>query len=67
MTFSEVKIKELVALYFPHLEPKGIDFFLSICTYGKAKNRDIILKRRRSDNTLLLILKGSARAYQSNK
>jgi hypothetical protein len=64
MTFSEVKIKELVALYFPNLEPKGIDVFLSICTYGKAKNKDIILKRGRSDNTLLLILKGAARAYQ---
>jgi CRP-like cAMP-binding protein len=67
MTLSKVAIKELVVLYFPHLEPKEIDIFLSICTYGKAKNKEIILKSGRSDYTLLVILKGSARAYQINK
>jgi CRP-like cAMP-binding protein len=67
MTLTKEKIKELVALYFPNLEPKEIDIFISICTYGKAKNKEIILKRGRSDNMLLLILKGSVRAYEINK
>ncbi len=67
MTLSKSKIKELVASYFPDLENKEIDIFLSICTYDKAKNKEIILKRGRSDNTLLVILKGSASAYQINK
>jgi len=67
MTLSKAKIKELVGLYFPNLENKEIDIFLSICTYSKAKNKEIILKKGRSDNTLLVILKGSARAYQISK
>jgi CRP-like cAMP-binding protein len=67
MTLSEVKIKELVALYYPNFETKAMDVFLGLCTYDKAKNKDIILKRERSDKTLLLILKGSARAYQISK
>lgn len=67
MTLSEVKIKELVALYYPNFETKAMDVFLGLCTYAKAKNKDIILKRERSDKTLLLILKGSARAYQISK
>jgi CRP-like cAMP-binding protein len=67
MTLSKAKIKELVGLYFPNLENKEIDIFLSICTYSKAKNKEIILKKGRLDNTLLVMLKGSARAYQINK
>ena len=67
MTLSKVKIKELVSSYFPNLETTEIDVFLSICRYGTAKNKEIILARGRSDNTLLLLLKGSARAYQVNK
>lgn len=67
MTLSKAKIKELVGLYFPILENKEIDIFLSICTYSNAKNKEIILKKGRLDNTLLVILKGSARAYQINK
>ena len=67
MTLSEVKIKELVALYYPNFETKAMDVFLGLCTYDKAKNKDIILKRERSDKTVLLILKGSARAYQISK
>jgi CRP-like cAMP-binding protein len=67
MTLSEVKIKELVALYYPNFESKAMDVFLGLCTYEKAKNKDILLKRERSDKTILLILKGSARAYQISK
>ncbi|WP_396158349.1 Crp/Fnr family transcriptional regulator [Flavobacterium sp.] len=67
MRLSEVHIKELVTLYFPNFEPKGIDVFLAISTYGKAKNKEIIFKSGRSDKTLLLILIGSARAYQISK
>ena len=67
MSLSKSKIKELVASYFPGLQDTEIDVFLSICAYDKAKNKEIILKRGRSENTLLVILKGSARAYQINK
>ncbi|OZV69955.1 Crp/Fnr family transcriptional regulator [Winogradskyella aurantia] len=67
MTLSKPKIKELVGSYFPDLETKELDIFLSICTYGSKKNKEIILKRGRSDNNLLVLLKGSARAYQINK
>ena len=67
MKLSKVKIKELVSSYFPQLENKEIDIFLSICTYGIVKNKEIILKRERSDSNLILILKGSARAYQISK
>ena len=67
MELTQVKIKELVSLYFPNLGDAEIDIFLSICKYGKAKNKEIILKRGRADKYLLLMLKGSARAYQTNK
>lgn len=67
MKLSKVKIKELVSGYFPNLDDDEIDIFLSICKYEIAKNKEIILKRERSDNYLLLILEGSARAYQINK
>lgn len=67
MQLTQVKIKELVSSYFPILEDTEIDIFLSICEYGKAKNKDIILKNGRSDKYLILILKGSARAFQINK
>lgn len=67
MTLAKAKIKELVTAYFPILQPKEIDVLLSICTYAKAKNKEIILANGRTDNTLLVLLKGSARAYQINK
>lgn len=64
MALSKEEIKELVSVYFPNLEVAEIDIFISISEYGEAKNKEIILKRGRSDKYLLLILKGSARAYQ---
>jgi CRP-like cAMP-binding protein len=67
MKLSKAKIKELVSTYFPILETKEIDIFLSICKYETAKNKEVILARGRSDNTLLVLLKGSARAYQISK
>lgn len=67
MHLSQVEIKELVSLYFPNLGDAEIDIFLSICQYKKAKNKEIIFKKGRLDNNLILILKGSARAYQINK
>jgi CRP-like cAMP-binding protein len=66
MELANENIKQLVSAYFPSLEDKEIDIFLSICSYGKATNKELILKKGRSDNTLLLLLKGSARAYQVN-
>lgn len=67
MHLSQVEIKELVSSYFPILEDAEVDIFLSICQYKKAKNKEIIYKKGRLDNNLMLILKGSARAYQITK
>jgi CRP-like cAMP-binding protein len=67
MKLSKAKIKELVATYFPQLETNELDIFLSICEYEVAKNKEIVLTRGRYDNSLLVILKGSARAYQISK
>jgi CRP-like cAMP-binding protein len=67
MHLSQVKIKELVSSYFPTLGDAEVDILLSICKYGKAKNKEIIFKKGRIDHNLIIILKGSARAYQINK
>lgn len=67
MSFSKSKVRELVSSYTPELESKEIDIFLSICTYQKTKNKTVILKQGRTDKVVLLILKGSARAYQINE
>ena len=67
MELTKVEIKELVTKYFPNLGGAEVDIFISICEYGNAKNKEIILKKGRSDKNLFLILKGSARAYQINK
>jgi CRP-like cAMP-binding protein len=67
MKLSKENIKQLVSLYFPELENEEIVLFLSICKYHIVKNKEIILKRERSDTNLFLILKGSARAYQISK
>ena len=67
MRLSKAKIKELVSIYFPNFDKNEIDVFLSICKYEIVKNKEIILKRERTDYDLLLILQGSARAYQINK
>lgn len=66
MGLSKEKIKELVSLFYPNLDSNEIDIFLSICKYEVVKNKEIISKRGRSDHDLLLLLKGSARAYQIN-
>jgi CRP-like cAMP-binding protein len=56
-----------VSSYFPNLGDAEVDILLSICQYGKAKNKEIIFKKGRLDNNLIIILKGSARAYQITK
>lgn len=67
MNLSQVKIKELLSSYFPTLGDAEVDILLSICQYGKAKNKENIFKKGRLDNNLIIILKGSARAYQITK
>lgn len=67
MKLSKIKIKELVTNYFPNLKEKEIDIFLSISTYQSTKNKEIILKSRKSNKNLIFILKGVARAYSISK
>lgn len=64
MRLTDAKIKDLLSKFFPILETNEINYFLSICEYDVAKNKEIILKRGRIDNMLLIILRGSARGYQ---
>ncbi len=67
MLLSNNKIKELVKKYFPHLEDEVIDIFLSITKYNTSNNKEIILKKGKTDKNLIFILKGVARAYSINE
>lgn len=67
MRLSKPEIKELIVKYFPNVEEKVINIFLSITNYNIAKTREIILNAGRSDKKLLFILKGVARAYSINE
>ena len=67
MILSNNKIKELVTKYFPSLNNKEIDIFLSITEYQFANNKEVILKSGKTDKNLIFILKGVARAYSINE
>jgi CRP-like cAMP-binding protein len=64
MIFSPDEIQKLLSEYFPDLGKKELDLFLSICKYGVAKNKQTILECGGTDNNLIFILKGIARAYE---
>jgi len=66
LKLSNIKIKNLVKNYFANLEDEVIDIFLSISEYKVANNKEVILKRGRTDKCLIFILKGVARAYSIN-
>ncbi len=66
MRLSKSDIKDLSIKYFPNLEEKDVDIFLSITKYYSAKNKELILKSGKSDNNLIFILKGVTRAYSIN-
>lgn len=67
MESSESKIRDLLNQFYPSLKGKEMDTILSISEYHMAKNREIILKSGRTDKTLILILRGVARAYSINE
>ena len=66
MDISKDELKELVSKYYPELNKKEMDIFLSISKYYKAKNKTVILKSGRTVKSLIFILKGVARAYSIN-
>ncbi|MFK5982825.1 MAG: hypothetical protein QM499_07925 [Flavobacteriaceae bacterium] len=67
MRLSKSEIKNLIISYFPNLEEEVIDLFLSITEYKSANNKELILKIGKSDDILVFILKGVARAYSTNE
>lgn len=67
MKFSNEKILELLTQFFPLLGIEESSLLLSICQYKTGKNKEIILPKGKYDRTLIIILKGNARAYQVNQ
>lgn len=67
MKLSNEKILELLAGFFTELESQELNLLLSICQYKTGKNKEIILPKGKYDRTLIIILKGTARAYQVNQ
>lgn len=67
MKLSEADIKKLLFEYYPFLIEKERELFLSISTYGIAKNKEVILHSNRTDKNVILLLKGFARSYSINK
>ncbi len=67
MRLSNSEIKDLVINYFPNLGEEEIDLFLSITRYKRANNKELILKIGKPNNILVFILKGVARAYNTNE
>jgi len=67
MRLSNSKIKDLVINYFPNLEEEVIDLFLSITQYKSANNKELILEIGKPNNILVFILKGVAKAYNTNE
>ena len=67
MILSNIRIKELISKYYPYLEDKEIDIFLSITKYSIIKNKKYIFKKGKRDKYVFIILKGAARAYLTNK
>lgn len=64
MKFSQLELQELLKEFFPDLELKEIEFFLTICEYRKEENKKPLLKSGTKDKSVLLILKGAARAFR---
>jgi len=67
MECSKSEIQDLLIKFYPNLEEKEIDSFLSISKYQFAQNKEIILSSGRTDKNLILILNGVGRAYSINE
>jgi hypothetical protein len=67
MTYSNEELKAVVSNFFPDLNNKAMDQFLSICKYKKAGNKEIILKGGSTRKNVILLLSGSARAFSLDK
>ncbi len=63
MILSNNKIKELLSKYFPYLNNKELDIFMSISKYRYVKNKETILKSGKYDKAMIFILKGVTRAF----
>ncbi len=66
MKFSKKEIEELILKFYPYLEDREIDEFLSLTEYSIVKNKKIIFKKGRFDKYVFIVLKGAARVYQTN-
>lgn len=67
MNLTNSEVRDLFIGFFPNLKEKEVDLFLSITKYKKAQNKELILKGGGTSKTVLLLLKGSARAFTINK
>lgn len=64
MKLSNQSIKNLISNFFPLLGEKEIELFLAISTYKTTKSKEPLLKSGSTSKQVLLILKGSARAFR---
>jgi len=64
MKLSNQSIKDLISNFFPLLREKEIELFLSIAEYRTEKSKELLLKNGGTSKYVLLILKGSARAFR---
>jgi CRP-like cAMP-binding protein len=63
MKLSKLELKDLITKFYPILQDNEIEQFLTIAEYKKVKKKELLLKSGRTDKYVILILKGSARAY----
>jgi CRP-like cAMP-binding protein len=66
MKLSKKEIEDLISRFYPSIKENEIKTLLSISRYEVFGNKEIILKSGRTDKTVFIILKGSARAYSLN-
>ncbi|MFD1293135.1 Crp/Fnr family transcriptional regulator [Lutibacter holmesii] len=67
MDLSKKAIKDIITKQFPVLGKEEIKLFLSISEYSWAKSKKLLLKGGSNSKQVLLILKGSARAFMIDK
>ena len=67
MSSSNDEVKKAISKFFPNLNSKAMDQFLSIGKYKKAGNKEIILRGGSTRKNVILLLSGSARAFSLDK
>jgi CRP-like cAMP-binding protein len=63
MKISKKEILDLLVKYYPILSEKEAEIVLSISTYKKVKNKEVIFQKGRQDKKFFFLLQGSARSY----